>query len=60
MRPFDPDTPVKPVYDDNDVNKVELDDCENRDVDSDGDSYLSSDEPICLHTRSPILGANIT
>ena len=41
MRPFDPDTLVKPV-----------DDEEDSDVDSDGDSDSSSDEPICLHTRS--------
>ena len=53
MRPFDPDTLVKPVDDDNNVNEVELDDEEDSNVDdSDGDSDLSGDEPICLHTRS--------
>ena len=53
MRPFDPDTLVKPVSDDNDANEVDLDDDEDSDVDdSDGDSDSSSDEPICLHTRS--------
>ena len=51
MRPFDPDTLVKPVNDDNDVNDVELDDDEDSDIDSDRDSDLSGDEPICLHTR---------
>ena len=51
MRPFDPDT--QPVNDDDDVNGVELDDDDDSDVnDSGGDSDSSSDEPICLHTRS--------
>ena len=50
MRPFEPDTLVKPVCDDNDENEEELDDDEENDVDSDSDS--SSDEPICLRTRS--------
>ena len=53
MRPFDPDTLVKPVSDDNDANEEELDDDEDSNVDdSDGDSDLSCDEPICLRTRS--------
>ena len=53
MRPFDAGTLVKPVYNDNDANEVELDDEEDNNVDdSDGDSDLSGDEPICLHTRS--------
>ena len=52
MRPFDPDTLVKPVDDDNDTNELELDDNEDSDIDLDGDSDLSSDEPICLCTRS--------
>ena len=52
MRPFDPDTLVKPVSDDNDANEEELDDDEDNDIDSDGDSDLSGDEPICLCTRS--------
>ena len=53
MRPFDPDTLVKPVSDDKDANEEELDDDEGSDiVDSDGDSDLSGDEPICLRTRS--------
>ena len=53
MRPFDPDTLVKPVCDDNDENEEELDDDEeDSDVNSDGDSDSSSDEPICLCTRS--------
>ena len=52
MRPFDPDTLVKPVNDDNDANEVELDDDEDSNVDdSDGDSDSSGDEPICLCTR---------
>ena len=50
MRPFGSDTLVKPV---NDSNEVKLDDDEDSDVDdSDGNSDLSSNEPICLCTRS--------
>ena len=53
MRPFDPDTLVKPVNDDNDANEVELDDDEDRNVDdSEGDFDSSGDEPICFCTRS--------
>ena len=52
MRPFNPDTLVKLVSDDNDANEEELDDDEDSDIDLDGDSDLSGDEPICLHTRS--------
>ena len=53
MRPFDPDTLVKPGNDDNDANEVELDDKEDSDIDdSDGDSDSSGDKPICLHKRS--------
>ena len=53
MRPFDPDTLVKRVNDDDDANEVELDDDEDSDVDdSDGDSHSSGDEPIYHHTRS--------
>ena len=53
MRPFDPNTLVEPVSDDNDANEEELDDEEDSDIDdSDGDSDLSGDEPICLCTRS--------
>ena len=53
MRPFDPDTLVKPVNDDNDANEVELDDDEDSNVDdSEGDLDSSGDEPICLCTRS--------
>ena len=53
MRPFDPDTLVKPVNDDNDANEIELDDDEDSNVnDSDDDLGSSSDEPICLRTRS--------
>ena len=53
MRPFEPDTLVKPVCDDNDETEEELDDDEeDSDVDSDGDSDSSNDEPICLRTRS--------
>ena len=53
MRPFDPDTLIKPVCDDNDENEDEVhDDEEDSDIDSGGDSDSSSDEPICLRTRS--------
>ena len=53
MRPFDPDTLVKPVNYDDEANEVELDDDEVSDIDdSDGDSDLSGNEPICLCTRS--------
>ena len=53
MRPFDPNTLVKPVSDNNDANEEELDDDQHSDIDdSDGDSDLSGDEPICLRTRS--------
>ena len=53
MRPFVAGTLEKPVYNDNDANEVELDDDEDNNVDdSDGDSDLSGDEPIYLHTRS--------
>ena len=43
MRPFDQDTLVKPVNYDDEVSDID---------DSNGDSDLSGDEPICLHTRS--------
>ena len=50
MRPFGPDTLVKLV---NDASEVKLDDDEYSDIDdSDRDSDLSSEEPICLYTRS--------
>ena len=52
MRPFDPDTLVKPVYDDNETNEVESELEDSEVNNSDGDSDLSSDEPICLCTRS--------
>ena len=53
MRPFDPDTLVKPVNYDDEANEVELDDDEVSDIDdSDGDSDLSGDAPTCLCTRS--------
>ena len=53
MRPFDPDTFVKLVNDENDANEIELDDDEDSSVDDcDGDSDLSGDDPICLCTRS--------
>ena len=51
MRPFGPDTLVKLVN--NDASEVKLDDDEYSDIDdSDQDSDLSSEEPICLCTRS--------
>ena len=55
MRPYDPDTLVKPVYDDNNADEVNSDneDEDNTDDDdSDGDSDSSSDEPVCIRTRS--------
>ena len=56
MQPLELDTLVKPAYDDNETDEVQLvheDDNDDSDIDdSDGDSDSNSDEPICLHTRS--------
>ena len=55
MRPYDPDTLVKPVYDDHnadEVNSDNKDEDSTDDDDSDGDSDLSGDEPNCIHTRA--------
>ena len=56
MQPLELDMLVKPAYDDNETDEVQLvyeDDNDDSDIDdSDGDSDLNSDEPICLHTRS--------
>ena len=55
MRPYDPDTLVKPVHDENNADEVNSDN-ENDDSidddDSDGDSDSSGDEPVCIRTRS--------
>ena len=55
MRPYDPDTLVKPVSDDINVEEINSDneqDDSTDDDDSNGDSDSSGDEPICIHTRS--------
>ena len=54
MRPYDPDTLVKLVYDDNNAEEVnsENEDDDSMNDDSDGDSASSGDEPIHIHTRS--------
>ena len=55
MRPYDPDTLVKPVYDENNAEEVNSENENNDSIDdddSDGDSDSSSDEPVCICTRS--------
>ena len=51
MRPNEPDTLVKPVYDNDDQVDTQSED-ESSDIDNDTDSDSSSDEPVYVHTRS--------
>ena len=57
MRPYDPDTLVKPIYNGNNADEVNSDNenedsTDDDDSDGDGDSDSSGDEPVCIGTRS--------